>query len=596
MGADWDLWNSGINSNEFNRRRYASLKHYIRNCGSLLCFITFILLLFQSFLIFIVGLCVLTIMSQSQLVGSSGEKGDGAGGRKRLKISVPHFNNKDLIKGYSKTLIGRCMNPPKQNMSYLLVTLPRIWNLEDKVIGTDLGLGKFQFDFDEEEDINSVLKMQPFHFDYWMLSLVRWQPMKCSKYPYEITFWIKVLGVPLQFWEEPTFRSIGDAIGETKAVDLDNGRFQVVVDGFKELIFDTSLDFTGGEYYEGVEIPVTLQYEKLFGYCDTCFSLCHKAEKCPLTMKSSEQKEDKNGKEGRHDDRARSYRGVVLNEHGAQQDKKRETREYYGKGKGKMYEEDGSKGARGPEREQKKYRDSRRDYRGEEEGSRPRNHKKEQNGYSHQEYRARGVGAPRGDKDHRVANTKEVREEGEIGGLERTQQSPQVKDIAGPSSSFLAELKETQEEPAQVFETNFGNHGVDLVMADLENTVSEVEECGLGLELSGRGPNDGSAATNLSPIDGEMEEDVRMVEEVHAVTEDNVGEKAMVTGEVANKQGPRRKAVKPAAGAVASNKLKMAQLVNVKRPTAKAGIRHGDNSKQVEDTGTSNPKHDSAKN
>lgn len=79
------------------------------------------------------------------------KNGDGA--RKRLKISVPHFNNSDLIKGYSKTLIGRCMNPEEQNVKFLMVTLPKIWNLEEKVVGMDLGLGRFQFDFDAEEDI-----------------------------------------------------------------------------------------------------------------------------------------------------------------------------------------------------------------------------------------------------------------------------------------------------------------------------------------------------------------------------------------------------------------------------------------------------------
>ncbi|WZY70228.1 uncharacterized protein At4g02000-like isoform X2 [Brassica napus] len=262
------------------------------------------------------------------------------GARKRLKISVPHFNNSDLIKGYSKTLIGRCMNPEEQNVKFLVVTLPKIWNLEDKVVGTDLGLGRFQFDFDAEEDIETVLKMQPFHFDYWMISLVRWQPRKTKNYPSEITFWIKVLGVPLEFWEAPTFQSIGDALGVTKDVDLDYGRVQVTVDGYKELIFETTVDFKGGEYYEEEEAPVTLRYEKLFGYCKTCFSLCHKMEKCLQTIQSTDKpKEIRDEDESHYDDKARSYKGVVINGNGGQQDRVREKREYQGKGKGKMFEE-----------------------------------------------------------------------------------------------------------------------------------------------------------------------------------------------------------------------------------------------------------------
>lgn len=76
-----------------------------------------------------------------------GEVKNGEGTRKRLKISVLHFDNSALIKTFSKTLLGRCMNPEEQEMKALISNLPKIWKLEEKVVGTDLGFGKFQFDF-----------------------------------------------------------------------------------------------------------------------------------------------------------------------------------------------------------------------------------------------------------------------------------------------------------------------------------------------------------------------------------------------------------------------------------------------------------------
>ncbi|KAL0668168.1 hypothetical protein Bca4012_030872 [Brassica carinata] len=48
---------------------------------------------------------------QSQLLGNGGDMKDGETARKRMKILVPHFDNSALIKTYSKTLVGRCMNP-----------------------------------------------------------------------------------------------------------------------------------------------------------------------------------------------------------------------------------------------------------------------------------------------------------------------------------------------------------------------------------------------------------------------------------------------------------------------------------------------------
>lgn len=69
-------------------------------------------------------------------------------------------------------------------------------------------------------------------------------------YPSEITFWIRVLGVPLEFWVASTFENIGDAIRRTVEVDLDYGQVQVVIDVFKELCFETTVDFKGGEFYD----------------------------------------------------------------------------------------------------------------------------------------------------------------------------------------------------------------------------------------------------------------------------------------------------------------------------------------------------------
>ncbi|KAG2272402.1 hypothetical protein Bca52824_066957 [Brassica carinata] len=159
-------------------------------------------------------------MTQSQLLSHGEETKSGESSRKRLKISVAHFDNSALIKTYSKTLIGRCMNPEEQDMKALFLNLPKIWKLEERVTSTDLGFGKFQFDFKTEEDIDGLLKLQPFHFDYWMLSLARWQPKQSKLFPSDITFWIRIIGIPLEFRTVPTFESIGNATGRTVAVDL----------------------------------------------------------------------------------------------------------------------------------------------------------------------------------------------------------------------------------------------------------------------------------------------------------------------------------------------------------------------------------------
>ncbi|RID49632.1 hypothetical protein BRARA_H00420 [Brassica rapa] len=367
-------------------------------------------------------------MTQSQLL-SKGEMKNGDNTRNRLKITVPHFDNSELIKKFSKTLIGRCMNPPAQDMKALITNLPKIWGLENRVTGTDLGLGKFQFAFETEEELEGVLRLQPYHFDFWMLSLARWQPKKTPQFPSEITFWVRVLGVPAEFRTAPTYESVGDAIGRTVMVDVDYARVQVVVDAFKELCFKTTIDFKGGEFYASEEALVSLRYEKLFGFCEFCSSLCHKTEKCPLDPKNiktspekSREMKDGNGgwhEVGQHDDRARSYKGVVINGNSNQPNRERESRAYHGKGKGKVAV------------------DHKWVKTAEKGGSHKRSVRREELAVVPQEVRLRASPRHVEEQNRKEVVPEETREEGEI-------MSTEEETLAPASKEFQIALAETQ--------------------------------------------------------------------------------------------------------------------------------------------------------
>lgn len=253
------------------------------------------------------GLCEWISMTQGQWITKSGGK-MVEGSKPGLKISVPRFDNSDLIASYAKTLIGRCMNPRKQAMKMLLFMLPRILQVEGRVVGTDLVRGRFQFAFEEEEDIVEVLKMGPFHFDSWMISLVRWKLVVEVNYPSKIIFWVYALDIPLQFWAAQTFRRIGEALGKVHGeVNIEEGRVRVEVDGFKPLVFTMTIDFD-----EGVEIPVALRYEKLVGYCTECFCLTHDKSLCPNVPKPVEAGRNSAMNQSEHGANVSSYRGAVL--------------------------------------------------------------------------------------------------------------------------------------------------------------------------------------------------------------------------------------------------------------------------------------------
>ncbi|XP_013588146.1 PREDICTED: uncharacterized protein LOC106296541 [Brassica oleracea var. oleracea] len=236
------------------------------------------------------------------------------------------------------------MNPVKQEMKPLLYHLPRIWNVEERVVGADLGLGRFQFDFQEEEDIVEVLKREPFHFDNWMLSIVRWEPVVEDNYPSKITFWVRAIGVPLHFWAEPTFKSIGEALGVVRrddAIEINEGKVRVTLDAFKPLVFSITVEFHSGE-----ETVVALRYERLHGFCRMCSRLTHDQSKCPISNGVKEEKGD--GPSDEKPDqggKALSYKGAVESkalETNSSGDVRRNSQHVSGKqdvkGKGVVYE------------------------------------------------------------------------------------------------------------------------------------------------------------------------------------------------------------------------------------------------------------------
>lgn len=82
-------------------------------------------------------------------------------------IKVPAFDYSDLIEKFKLTLVGRMFHRDGRSVDALLKHMPkrRIWDVEGRVRGTNLGNNKFQLDFDKEEDLQKVLSKRPCHFN-----------------------------------------------------------------------------------------------------------------------------------------------------------------------------------------------------------------------------------------------------------------------------------------------------------------------------------------------------------------------------------------------------------------------------------------------
>lgn len=197
----------------------------------------------------------------------------------RKRIRAPDFDTSALIQANALTLIGRLTNPQEQRVSDVISSLPRKWNLEGSVTGSDLGQSCFQFRLTSEKDLKEILNNCPYHCNNWMVILQRWEPVISPTFPSQIPFWIKLQGLPLHFWHEKMIYEIGHELGHLDKYDISrtSARMRVFVDALSPLIKESVIDFDAGE-----ESFITFEYEGLKNHCSSCNRLSHLRQNCPF--------------------------------------------------------------------------------------------------------------------------------------------------------------------------------------------------------------------------------------------------------------------------------------------------------------------------
>lgn len=147
--------------------------------------------------------------------------------------------------------------------------------MAEKITANDLGNGKFLFNFTTEEDLKYVLSQGPFHYNFCMFVLVRWEPIVHDDYPWIIPFWVQLIGFPLHLWTDKNLENIGGRIGYIDTMELSEGRMLIDVDSRRPLKFSRKVD------YKGDEVTIEIKYDMLFKHCTLCGMLAHEKGYCP---------------------------------------------------------------------------------------------------------------------------------------------------------------------------------------------------------------------------------------------------------------------------------------------------------------------------
>lgn len=74
-----------------------------------------------------------------------------------LLFDLPDLSQFSSCERNPVSIIGRILNPESQNMSDLILDMPRKWQLYERVKGVALSKEKFQFIFKYEYDLEEVL-------------------------------------------------------------------------------------------------------------------------------------------------------------------------------------------------------------------------------------------------------------------------------------------------------------------------------------------------------------------------------------------------------------------------------------------------------
>lgn len=119
------------------------------------------------------------------------------------------------------SLIGRLLNPDCQVMDRMINYMPTAWRVQGRVRGISLSRDRFQFIFQREEDLLTVLKDRPWSYNHWTLLLERWCPSPPRDYLTKLEVWIRIRNIPVVHYTSDTMFALAKKIGKVEEIAYD---------------------------------------------------------------------------------------------------------------------------------------------------------------------------------------------------------------------------------------------------------------------------------------------------------------------------------------------------------------------------------------
>ncbi|WZZ53463.1 hypothetical protein YC2023_053570 [Brassica napus] len=198
---------------------------------------------------------------------------------------IPDLPEYYSIERNAVSLVGRLLNPQCQNISEVILEMPRKWRLYDRVRGVALSRDRFQFIFKHEHDLLDVLNKGVHTSNQWTLAMERWVEIPPPDYLQFIEVWVQMRNIPVNHYTKAALTSLRDFAGQVIEVEFDPDkpqlkdyiRVKVKFNLSKPLRRFKTVTVPGGEV-----VKILYDYERLQKRCYSCQRLTHEQSQCPF--------------------------------------------------------------------------------------------------------------------------------------------------------------------------------------------------------------------------------------------------------------------------------------------------------------------------
>lgn len=119
------------------------------------------------------------------------------------------------------SLLGRLLNPDCQSMERMIEYMPTAWRVYGRVRGIALSRDRFQFVFQREEDLQTVLKDRPWSYNHWAMVLERWTANPPEDFLQSMMIWIRIRHIPVNFFTSETMYKLASEVGMVEEIAYD---------------------------------------------------------------------------------------------------------------------------------------------------------------------------------------------------------------------------------------------------------------------------------------------------------------------------------------------------------------------------------------